>query len=341
MRIGVDAMGGDHAPGAVVEGALAARSILPAGDTIVLVGDEAAIAGHLEKDLEGAETDGKVGIEVRHASQAVGMHESPVVALRAKPNSSMAVLAQMHADKEVEAIISAGNTGAWVAAAQMRLRRLPGVHRPGICILSPTLHGPVAICDVGANLNCRPLHLHQYGTMASVYLTAACGVENPRVGLLSIGEEDAKGTDLVKLSRELMKEDTSLNFIGNIEGRDLFNGACDVVVCDGFVCNVVLKLMEGMAEAVLRGIIGQLAESMSDKSGAVLQAGRELLNRYDSNEYGGAPLLGVGGICLICHGASSSRGIMNAIRKARQLVEHEVNQCIIDLISADERTLHA
>lgn len=336
MRIGVDAMGGDHAPGAVVEGALAARSKLPAGDTIVLVGDEATVREH----LDGAAGDNGVGIEVRHAAESIGMNESPVGALRAKPNSSMAVLAQMHAEDDLQAIISAGNTGAYVAAAQMRLRRLPGVHRPGICILSPTLHGPVAICDVGANLNCRPLHLHQYAAMASVYLTAACGVKNPRAGLLSIGEEDAKGTDLVKRARELMKEDSALNFIGNIEGRDLFNGACDVVVCEGFVGNVVLKLMEGMAEAVLKGIIGQLAELMSDKSDAVLQAGRGLLNKYDSNEYGGAPLLGVGGICLICHGASSARGIMNAIRGARQLVEHEVNKHIIELISDDERAVH-
>ena len=336
MRIGVDAMGSDHAPGAEVKGALAARSLIQDGDQVVLVGDEQAIGGH----VAGA-GDGEGFIEIRHADEVIGMDESPVEALRSKPGSSIAVLAQMHAAGEIDACISAGNTGAFVAAAQMHLRRLRGVHRPGIAILTPTFHGPVAVCDVGANVNCRPQHLQQYGVMASVYLSALRGVENPRVGLLSIGHEDAKGNELVKEARELMKVDRALNFVGNVEGRDLFGGACDVLVCDGFVGNVVLKLIEGMSEGVLCGLVQELIEAMPEETEKIQAAGTDVMTKYDYNEYGGAPLLGVGGICLICHGASNYRGIMHAIAGARSLATHCVNEQISELLSKGERTVHA
>lgn len=339
MRIGIDAMGGDDAPGTVIDGVLAARKLLQGdGDRIALVGDEAAILEHL--DRVGA--DGwQDTIDVCHASQSIAMDESPIEALRAKPDSSIVVLAGMHAKGEVDACISAGNTGAYVAAAQMRLRRLKGVHRPGIAILTPTHYGPVAICDVGANVNCRPQHLRQYGVMASIYLRERYGIISPRVGLLSVGEEDAKGNSLVKETRELMRGDSAQNFIGNVEGRDLFNGTCDVMICDGFVGNVILKLIEGMAEGVLRGMLGELVEAMPDMKGQISNIGDAIMRSYDFNEYGGAPLLGVGGMCLICHGASSSKGIMNAVLGARELVKHHVNEQIVEILSASKRTANA
>ena len=328
MRIGVDAMGSDRAPAAEVKGALASRMFLDRGDRVVLVGDEGAILKH----LEGVD-DWREHIEIRHAEEAIGMDEAPVEALRTKPNCSIAKLAQLHADGEVDACISAGNTGACVAAAQMRLRRLRGVHRPGIAIVAPTYYGPVVVCDVGANVNCRPQHLYQYGVMASVYARAVCGVENPRVGLLSVGQEDGKGTQLIKQTRERITADSNLWFIGNIEGRDLFTGACDVVVCDGFVGNVVLKLMEGMAGAVVKTILSELLSSLPDQREEITRGTRSIGMKYDFNEYGGAPLLGVGGISIICHGASDCRGIMNAVRVAVDFSKHHVNQQITELLS--------
>jgi glycerol-3-phosphate acyltransferase PlsX len=332
MRIGIDAMGGDNAPREEVKGALAARRFLGEGDKIVLIGRQEAILPLLAEDPKWAEF-----IEVRHAQQVIGMDEAPVEALRAKPESSLAVMAQMHADGLIDACISAGNTGACVAVAQMRLRRLSGVHRPGIAVVTPTHHGPVAVCDVGANVSCRPQHLYQYGIMASVYLQCICGVAHPRVGLLSIGQEDAKGNDLVKQTRALLKEDASLHFVGNVEGRDLFSGVCDVMVCDGFVGNVVLKLMEGMAEGLVRTLLDELRELLPGQENALRKAAGSIATKYDYNEYGGAPLLGVGGIFIICHGASSYRGIMNAVRVAVDFSKRHVNQQITQLLSGSPR----
>jgi len=335
MRIGVDAMGGDSAPGVEVKGALAARDLLGPDDRIVLVGNEPI----LRKQLEGA-NGWEESIEIRHAETVIRMGETPIEALRSKPDSSIAVLFEMHKNREVDGCVSAGNTGACVAAAQMRLRRLAGVHRPGIVILTPTYHGLVAICDVGANVNCRPQHLLQYGIMSSVYLNAIGGVENPRVGLLSIGQEDAKGNELVRQTRELMKNDPNVNFVGNVEGRDLFSGVCDVVVCEGFVGNVAIKLMEGMAEGVLKAILREVATAMPGKEDLVRRAGGSVVAKYDFNEYGGAPLLGVGGICIICHGASDFRGIKNAIHVALDLNKRQVNEKISDLLSRCQRAAH-
>ncbi|MCD6364701.1 MAG: phosphate acyltransferase PlsX [Planctomycetes bacterium] len=341
MRIGIDAMGGDRAPSVVIGGALAARERLKSGgDRIALVGDEAAILEHLNQSGVSGWQD---AIDVYHASEAITMDELPVEALRAKPDSSISVLVEMHARGEIDACISAGNTGAYVAAAQMRLRRLPGVHRPGIAILTPTHYGPVAICDVGANVNCRPRHLQQYGVMASVYLRECYGVTSPRVGLLSVGEEDAKGNYLVKETRELMRDDSAQNFIGNVEGRDLFSGTCDVMICDGFVGNVILKLIEGMAVGVLKGMLGELIKALPnpDIKEKIGKVGKIVMRTYDFNEYGGAPLLGVGGMCLICHGASEDKGIMNAVLGARKLVKHQVNEQIVKLLSKSKRTANA
>ena len=333
MRIGIDAMGGDHAPVEEVRGALAARELMGPGDRVVLVGQEDLIRSQLKS--EGV-ADWDTWVDVAHASQFITMNEPPVESLRAKPDSSMAVMTKMHRNGELQACISAGNTGAFVAAAQMNLRRLSGVHRPGIAVVVPTSHNPVTVCDVGANVACRPQHLLQYGIMASIYVDAVCGIKNARVGLLSVGEEDAKGNDLVKSTRQLMKADKGVNFIGNVEGRDLFRGVVDVVVCEGFVGNVVLKLIEGMAAGVITSVLTEIALAMPDRVKEVKQAGAGLAKKFDFNEYGGAPLLGVAGICIICHGASDFRAIKNAVRVAGDFSRRQVNQRITELCKSPE-----
>jgi len=336
MRIGLDAMGGDHAPATEVQGALEARALLDPGDKIVLVGQEPVILEQL-KDA----TDWRETIEIRNAPQVIQMNDPPVEALRTKPNSSIAVLAEMHRDGEVDACISAGNTGAFVAAAQMRLRRLRGVHRPGIAIVTPTPRGPVVVCDVGANVACRPLHLYQYGVMASVYGSMVVGIENPRVAVLSVGQEEGKGNELVKRSSELLREDPNVNFVGNVEGRDVFNGFCDVIVCDGFVGNVALKLIEGMAQSLIRTMFTDIASRVPKIfSGTVKKLAKGVLDQFDFNQYGGAPLLGVGGICTITHGASDANGIMNAVRATKEHLQHRVNDYITERLAQGQRIVH-
>ena len=326
-------MGGDRAPAAEVKGALAARSLLDPDDRIVLVGDEKKIRAVLA--LRNGWED---FIEIHHAAQRVGMDESPVDAIRAKPDSSLMALVELHAAGEIDACISAGNTGAFVAAATVRLRRLRGVHRPGIAIVVPTLHGPVIVCDVGANVSCRPQHLYQYSVMASVYAERITGISNPRIGLLSVGQEDTKGTILVRDAHALLKADDMLYFVGNVESRDLFRGACDVMICDGFVGNVVLKLIEGMGEGLLREILQNVRLSVGPAAAhAAQKAVLETKHKYDSNEYGGAPLLGVGGTCIICHGASDARGIKNGVRQTKAFVRHHVNDRIIELLARNQR----
>ena len=328
MRFGIDAMGSDHAPDPEIKGALEARALLQPGDKIVLVGQEPAVRAQLNGTADWTDF-----IEIQHAEQVIHMGDSPVEALRSKPNSSIAVMAAMHKAGEIDACISAGNTGAFVAAAQMRLRRLTAVHRPGIAIITPTFQGPVTICDVGANVDCRPQHLQQYAVMAGVYHTTLTGKANPRVGLLSVGAEEAKGNELVKRARELMKADPNVNFIGNVEGRDLFRGVCDVMVCDGFVGNVILKLMEGMAEGVIKGMLMQLAASLPlDQAMSLKSAAKSIMSKYDYNEYGGAPLLGVDGICIICHGSSSQRAFTNAVRVAGTFSKYHLNEQIVHLL---------
>ncbi len=335
MRLGIDAMGGDLAPTAAVHGALAARKLLGKDDRIVLVGRRDAILAEL-----GESQDWQEQIEICHASQEVGMAEPPVIALRNKPDSSIAVLVEMHRDDKVDACISAGNTGAFVAASVKRLRRLAGVRRPGIAIVTPTYHGPVALCDVGANVNCRPKHLYHYGVMASIYVQSICDVDNPRVALLSIGQEDAKGNELVKKAREMFKHDRKMRFIGNVEGRDLFRGVCDVMVCEGFVGNVVLKLVEGMAEGVIMGMLGEMTATMPGNIDTIKIAAKAIRDKYDFNEYGGAPLLGVAGICIICHGASDLSGFKNAVRVAMEFSKHQVNEQITKRVGHTRRIVH-
>jgi glycerol-3-phosphate acyltransferase PlsX len=328
MRIGLDAMGGDLGPSEVVAGAIAGREFLDDGDSIVLVGDEGVISAELKK------YDSASNIIVQHASETIEMGESPVGAVRSKPDSSIVRLAVLQRHGELDACISAGSTGACVAAAQMHLRRLKGVHRPGIAVIVPTPKGPIAICDVGANVDARPSHLYQYGVMTSVYLEAATGIKNPRVGLVSVGEEEGKGNELVKKTFDLLKQDKNVNFIGYIEGNDLLKGVCDVMISDGFVGNIILKLIEGFGMGFMKILVKQFMESMPDQIEQIMNAVGEIAKRYDFNEHGGAPLLGVNGIWIICHGASNSDGIKNAIRECKKVSSHKVNQHITELLSA-------
>ncbi|MDY7010088.1 MAG: phosphate acyltransferase PlsX [Planctomycetota bacterium] len=327
MRIGVDAMGGDFAPAGVVKGALEAERLLSDEDRIVLLGDESSIREHLD-----ASCGWERFVQIEHAGEVIGMDESPVEALRQKPDSSISKMASLAARGRLDAMISAGNTGACVAAAQMRLRRLRGVHRPGIAIVTPTYAGPVVMCDVGANVNCRPRHLYQYGLMSVEYSRCICGIDKPRVALLSIGAEDAKGNQLVKETRDLFKNDPEMKFVGNVEGRDMFHGACDVVVTEGFVGNVALKLMEGLAEGLFKSTYLELTRSNPELAGRFEHAITTIRDKYDFNEYGGAPLLGVNGICIICHGASRAKGITNAIGVALSFAETHINDRITECL---------
>jgi len=323
-------MGGDRAPQAILQGCWDAAPLLDASDRVLLVGHEQVIRRAL--DSSGLSPAQRTLYEVVPAADVIGMDEAPVEAIRSKPNSSISVMCKLAARGEAQVVISAGNTGACVAAAQLRMRTLPGVSRPGIAVIFPTLYGPVCIIDCGATIAPKPTHLQQWAIMAGAYLGALCGVENPRVGLLSIGEEDAKGTAIVKEARKLMRDEPLLNFIGNVEGRDLFRGVVDVVVCDGFVGNIVLKLTEGMAEGLMQSILTELegeAPLLLEQMKPVM---KKLYAKHDYAEHGGAPLLGVGGYMLICHGRSDNKAIMNAIRVGRQLVLSGVNEKIVQKI---------
>ena len=340
MRAAVDIMGGDHAPDAVLRGCFDAAPQLSGDDRVLLVGDEAT--GRAALDASGLSGERRAFYEVVPATQVVAMDESPVEAVRGKPDSSIAVMAKLaargSADGGADVAISAGNTGACVAAAQLRMRTLPGVSRPGIAVVLPTFRGPVVVCDVGANPLPKPMHLHQYAVMASAYAQAVCGVERPRVGLLSIGEEDSKGTTTVKATRDLLRDDSSVNFVGNVEGRDLFRGVVDVLVCDGFVGNTVLKTAEGMAEGLFGAVVAEMKSSAPHLLAEVGPALKRVQAKHDYQETGGAPLLGVAGHLLICHGSSGPRAITNALRVGRQWLAGGINGTIADRLAGEELT---
>jgi len=318
LRVGVDAMGGDHAPKELVAGALDAARNEP-GFSVLLVGDQERI------EAEIAAAGGAPGnVVVRHASQQVGMADSPVDALRRNPDASILRTVQLVASGEADACIAAGSTGAAVAAAMMVLPRLPSVRRPAIAVPFPARnrHGVCLLLDVGANPACRPAHLYQYAVMGSNYYRSVFGEPNPRVALVSIGEEEGKGNTLVKETTKLLRTGP-VRFAGNVEGRDLFGGACEVGVTDGFVGNIILKAAEGFAETVL-AMVSDLVQSSNP---GLL---RELARKVDYAEYGGAPLLGVQGVVMICHGRSDRRAIANAIRVGARAVRGHVNERIVE-----------
>ena len=330
MRAAVDVMGGDKAPAAILKGCWEAAPLLDGEDAVLLIG----CADTINKGLAESEltTEQKARYKIIPTTEVIEMDESPVDAIRAKPKSSINVMCDLVKKGEADVAISAGNTGACVAAAQLKMRTLPGVSRPGIAVVLPTFHGPVVICDVGANPEPKPKHLEQYAFMSAAYASAIAGIDNPRVGLLSIGEEDAKGNSLTKEARKLMRDEPLINFVGNVEGRDLFSGAVDVVVCDGFVGNIILKFTEGIAEGLFQTIMRELQEYAPELLEQFKPVMKKIYHKHDWQEYGGAPLLGVGGYCLICHGRSDSRAIMNAIRVGKTLVKSGVNQKIVESI---------
>lgn len=332
MRVAVDVMGGDKAPAAILKGCWEAAPLLTPGDGVVLVGDQDIIAAGLKES--GLSPALLSYYRTVHTTQVVEMDDPPVEAIRNKPDSSISVMCKLAQNKEVDVVISAGNTGACVAAAQLRMRNLKGVSRPGIAVIFPTFYGPVIMCDVGANIVPQPRHLQQYAIMSSAYAQAVCGLSNPRVGLLSIGEEDAKGTQTVKEARKLMRDEPHINFIGNVEGRDLFKGSVDVVICDGFVGNTVLKTAEGMAEGLFQTIVSEVEAAAPELLSQLKPVFKKIHAQHDFQEYGGAPLLGVNGYCLICHGRSDSRAIKNAIRVGKQLASSGINEKIVEQIAS-------
>jgi len=337
MRIAIDAMGGDNAPDEIISGALESIESLGENDELILVGPKEKIEPQLppRKTREGA-------IAVVEAPEVIDMDEAPIESLRKKRKSSIAVMAKMAKTGQADALISAGNTGACVVAFQMRMRNLAGVNRPGIAVVFPTFEGPVTICDVGANIACKPINLYQYGVMAKMYSKHVLGIENPRVGLMSIGQEDAKGNEVVKKARELMKSDANMNFVGNIEGADIFKGVCDVAICGGFVGNVILKLTEGVVDGLFKAIRHELGQEKLRLAMKFRPVMKRIYKKYDYNEYGGAPLLGINGTALICHGSSKSRTIKNAILTAKEYYTKKINDKIIEyLASTSVRTANA
>jgi glycerol-3-phosphate acyltransferase PlsX len=318
IRIGVDAMGGDNAPRSVVEGVASFLKQNPTGPRVVLVGDGDLVRQELRSHALGEDS-----VDVVHAADVIGMEEEAVKALRrGRRDSSIGVLARLLKAGEIQGMVSAGNTGAVVASALVGVGRVQGVDRPAIAMYVPTAKQLAVVIDVGANLHCKPEHLLQFAHMGSVYSSWLIGTSSPRVGLLSMGEEPSKGTDTTVAAHELLRS-TDLNFIGNVEGRDILTGKADVVVCDGFVGNVVLKFAESIATFFSTLVRQETRSSLLNRFGATLL--RPALSRFkakmDYAEYGGAPLLGIAGICVISHGVSSPRAIGAAVSMAGGFVE--------------------
>ncbi len=324
MQIALDAMGGDHAPGPIVAGAVQAVAADP-DLRVTLVGDRAQI-----EPLIPADTAGRDRLDIFHCSQVVTMEEAPVVALRKKPDNSISRCWELLAGRKVDAIVSAGNTGAMVAGG-LRLRLfLKNVRRPGIAAVMPTLKGPCVLLDVGANVKPKPTHLYQYGVMGSIFAKYILQRDKPTIGVLNVGSEEQKGHDLAKETHALF-DNSALReqFVGNVEGRDINKGACDVIVTDGFVGNVVLKVCEGVFDFVMKMAAKELLGSLDKERPQAQKALQALVDRYDYHEHGGAPLLGIDGICIICHGSSGDRAIKNALGVAARYVRARLNELIV------------
>jgi len=332
MRLALDAMGGDHAPGPIVAGAAHAVASHP-DMHVTLVGDRERVQSALEHVGAAAESR----LDVFHCTQTVTMDDSPVEALRKKPDNSISRTWQLLAEKKVDAIVSAGNTGAMVAGG-LRLRRfLKGVRRPGIATVMPTLRGPSVLIDVGANVAPKPAHLFAYGVMGGIFARHILGRERPTVGLLNVGSEDSKGNDLAKETHALFNASPlKEQFVGNIEGRDIHRGACDVIVTEGFLGNVVLKVCEGLFDFVMKMVHHDLMVAMKEKDERHLvnKTLHDLIHRHDYAAYGGAPLLGIDGICIICHGSSGDRAIQNALHVAAQYASARLNDRIVEELAA-------
>jgi glycerol-3-phosphate acyltransferase PlsX len=339
MRIAVDAMGGDKGPEVVVEGAAEAAREHPGRFEVILVGQSDKIEPALS-----AFGDQRSSVEIVHASEVISMSESPASAFRKKKDSSIAVATRLVKEGKADGVVSAGNTGAMVASALVTLGRLPGISRPAISTLWPNKKRGAIVLDLGANAECAPKNLLQFAIMGEVYARYQLGIDRPRVGLLNIGEERSKGNELVRDAYELLEKE-DLNFVGNVEGRDVFEGTADVVVCDGFVGNIILKFSESMYSFLAHMVREQINKGFIAKAGALLMKGAfvGVRSQLDYAEYGGAPLLGVNGITIISHGKSSSRAIKNAILAAEKSIETEINRHIEERLNGarDDANEHA
>ncbi len=333
MRIALDVMGGDHGPSPNVAGALLAIQAIP-DIAIVLVGDHQQI----DSLLAAANCSSPDRLEILHAPHVVGMKEKPTEALRRKPDASIFQCWQLLADGKVDGLVSAGNTGAVVAGAMKTRKFLKSILKPGIATVMPTARGRCVIMDVGANVFPKPRHLLEYGVMGSVFAQHILGIERPTIGLMNVGEEEGKGHELVQKTYELFRSSSlKERFVGNIEGRDIHRGAVDVVITDGFTGNVVLKLSEGVFEFVMSLVNQEVIGALTVERDRAVAAVKGLLGKYHYSAFGGAPLLGVAGVCIICHGSSKERAIANAIGVAAQGVRMRVN----DAIQAELETIPA
>jgi glycerol-3-phosphate acyltransferase PlsX len=318
-RIAIDAMGGDHAPAEIVTGALRAREEL--GVEVLLVGDRQQIQAALPQTNLGQ-------LEIVPAEGTIEMHEEPLSSIKRKPKASINVAMDLVKQKRADAVVSAGHSGAAMAAALLRLGRLRGIDRPAIGAVFPTIvaNKPVLVLDVGANVDCRPKFLDQFALMGTIYSQYVLGIPDPKVGLLNIGEEDSKGNDLAVRTHQLLQENSQISFIGNAEGRDVLSGHFDVIVCDGFVGNVLLKFAEAVGEVVIQILREELPQGLQGQLGTALLKPnlKRIKQRIDHAEHGGGLLLGVAGICIISHGSSQAPSIFNAIRLAKEAVDNKV-----------------
>ena len=330
MRVALDVMGGDLGPRATVEGAYLYLKYASRKDQVVLVGDREII---MER-IRNYPPEIRERMDVVHAPDNIEMNEVPTEALRKKVNSSMVVGLNLHAAGEADAFVSAGHTGAQMVGSLFALKRIPGVKRPAIGSFLPSEKGMVFLIDVGANVDSKPLHLLQFAQMGNIFVSQVFNRKDLKIGLLSIGEEEKKGNELTLAAHQLFKKYLP-NFYGNVEGRDILKGTTDIVVCDGFVGNALLKMAESVMSVLLKSIKKNIGNNLFTNLGALLvrPAFTELKRSYDYEEYGGVPLLGVNGISIICHGKSTARAIMNAIKVAKTMKSHKVNHLIKEKIS--------
>jgi len=330
MRVALDVMGGDHGPRATVEGAYLYLKHASRNDQVVLVGDREII---LER-IRHYPPQIRERMDVVHAPDNIDMNEVPTEALRKKVNSSMVVGLNLHGAGEVDAFVSAGHTGAQMVGSLFALKRIPGVKRPAIGSFLPSEKGMVFMIDVGANVDSKPIHLLQFAQMGDIFVSQVFNRKELKIGLLSSGEEEKKGNELTLAAHQLFKEHLP-NFYGNVEGRDILKGTTDIIVCDGFVGNALLKMAESVMSVLIKSIKKNIGNNLFTNLGALLvrPAFAELKRSYDYEEYGGVPLLGVDGISIICHGSSTSRAIMNALRVAKTMKSHNVNHLIKERIS--------
>jgi glycerol-3-phosphate acyltransferase PlsX len=319
MRIAIDAMGHDAGPAAVIDGALVAARHHQVG--LLLVGDAAAIDAELSRHPAA----GGLDLQIVDTPERIEMSEPPVAALRRKPRASIRVAAEAVRDGKADALFSAGHTGASVMASHAAFGLLPGLDRPALATIIPTRQSPAVLLDSGASVGCRASHLVQFAVMGSAYARVALDRDQPRVGLLSVGEEETKGNDLTREAHRLLK-DSPVHFVGNIEGRDVFAGGADVIVCDGFTGNVTLKVSEGLVETVEALLRDELSSTFGGRVGLALslQAFRRFRRRVDYSEYGGAPLVGLAGLCVVGHGRSSSKAVANAVTMAVRAVQEDL-----------------